>query len=45
MVDRQVTQLNVSMNPIGDEGAKHVAAMLAGPDQPPLARCLDSQGS
>eukprot|EP00438_Fugacium_kawagutii_P006383 Skav214716 [mRNA] locus=scaffold2250:198608:199907:+ [translate_table: standard] len=36
----QVTQLNVSMNPIGDEGARHVAAMLA-EGRPPLARCLE----
>ncbi|CAJ1385243.1 unnamed protein product [Effrenium voratum] len=32
-----VTQLNLSMNPLGDEGAAHVAALLARPGLP-LAR-------
>jgi hypothetical protein len=35
----QVTHLNVSMNPIGDAGAKHLAALLV--ETPlPLARHL-----
>ena len=35
----QVTHLNASMNPIGDAGAKHLAALLA-ETQLPLARHL-----
>lgn len=36
----EVTQLNASMNLIGDVGAKHVASMLAQSPKLPLARCL-----
>ena len=36
----EVTQLNASMNLIGDAGAKHVASMLSQSPKLPLARCL-----
>lgn len=36
----EVTQLNASMNLIGDVGAKHVASMLSQSPKLPLARCL-----
>eukprot|EP00435_Cladocopium_sp_Y103_P037973 s1644_g10.t1 len=38
-----VTQLNASMNRIGDAGARHVAALLAETPQLPLARDLEDQ--
>ena len=39
-----MTQLNASMNPIGDEGAKHLATLLAESPQLPLARHLETTG-